>query len=277
MVSDETARHPVVALLTDFWYTLAYYRPTEQRLVERSRRRIWRHALEEAGLSPRRSRSAVRTFERSWQAEELAGHTPALAQRIPAVAHALHLDLDAPALIEAMDGVTREHPPHLAAGAVATLRRLRDHGVRVGIVSNVLFESAAGARHLFERLRLRELVQAITLSADDGVAKPDPRPIRRCLAELRVPSAGARYLGDLPTDMAAARAAGVDPIQFRGFASIGPAATYPSSSFGRTAFVAHRWGELPGRLIAPHRLPRPIPFPGARRPGPPRHRARLHR
>lgn len=257
MVRSESPRPPVVALLTDFWYTLAYYGPGEQRLIERNRRRTWREALEAAGVPARRSRPIVADLERRWQAEEAEGRTPPLAERIPEVARSLGVSLDGPALIEALDGVVRAHPPHLASGATAALRRLRAHGVRIGIVSNVLFESAAGARRLLDRLRLLELVDAIALSADDGVAKPDPRPIRRCLAQLRVPSARARFVGDMPTDMAAARAAGVPPIRFRGLATIGPAAAFPAASFGRTAFAVHRWGEVSGRLLAPHRPTRP--------------------
>lgn len=252
MVHSRAPRAPVVALLTDFWYTLAYYRPSEQTLVERRRRRAWRLALEAAGVPASRGRQVVAGLERRWHAEEVAGRTPPLSQRIPEVARRLGVVLDVPALIEALDRIVRARPPHLAGGATAALRRLRADGVRIGIVSNVLHESAAGARHLLEQLGLRELVDAIALSADDGVAKPDPRPIRRCVSALRVPSAGARYVGDMPTDMAAARAAGVSPIRFRGFATIGPAAAFSPAAFGRTAFEAHRWGELPGRLLGPH-------------------------
>jgi FMN phosphatase YigB (HAD superfamily) len=231
------------ALLTDVWYTLVYYPRADRDRIEALRVTTWFRALTEAGLSPIRARAAIRRIGRESWATERQGRTPPLEERIRAVGKITGTELDVLKLVDQFDAIVEKHPPRVARGARATLRAVRARGIRVGIVSNVVFESATGARRLLRRLGLHQLTDTIVLSADDGIAKPDPRPFRRCLRELAVEPAGAWYLGDQPTDIIGASAAGVHPVRFVGLAQFGP--RFSSDVLdSRPVPVLRRWSDL---------------------------------
>lgn len=236
------------ALLSDVWYTLVYYPPVDRARVEAERRAVWENALSAAGLGPGELSRAVDRVELEAHREELRGRTPPLARRIRRVARSLRISLDVRRMVRDFDAIGRRCPPRAVPGALAALRDLRARGYRLGLVSNVVFESAAGARRMLRHRGLRDRVDAVVLSADDGVAKPDPRPFLRCLKRLGVPAANAWYIGDMPNDVVGARAAGLRPIRFVGPASIGPRRLAVPRARARPDFDLRRWSELPGRL-----------------------------
>ena len=88
----------------------------------------------------------------------------------------------------------------------AVLARLRAGGARLAVVSNW----DVSLHDVLERTGLRALVDAVVISAELGVAKPDPAIFRAALERL----AGARaaeaiHVGDsVEHDVAGARAAG---------------------------------------------------------------------
>lgn len=96
----------------------------------------------------------------------------------------------------------------LMEGALETLQTLKGRGLPVGLVSN-------GPGHV-QRPRIREsgiieYLDAIVLSCEVGMAKPDPAIIRLALGLLEVESSAALFVGDSTTsDMPAAEGAGVD-------------------------------------------------------------------
>jgi phosphoglycolate phosphatase len=96
-------------------------------------------------------------------------------------------------------------------GVAAALRRLREAGSRLGIVT-------AGHRAIvipqLEQTGLSELLETRVFGDDLPVHKPDPAPLRLALRMLDLedrPEAAA-YVGDAPTDMRMAAAAGSRPI-----------------------------------------------------------------
>ena len=96
-------------------------------------------------------------------------------------------------------------------GAAEALRALRDDGAQLGIVT-------AGDRSIvvpqLERTGLAELLPIRVFGDDLPVHKPDPAPMRLALQMLDLedrPEAAA-YVGDAPTDMRMAAAAGSRPI-----------------------------------------------------------------
>jgi len=96
-------------------------------------------------------------------------------------------------------------------GVDAALRALSDDGARLGIVT-------AGDRAIvvaqLERTGLAELLPIRVFGDDLPVHKPDPAPLRLALRMLGIedrPEA-AVYVGDAPTDMLMAAAAGCRPI-----------------------------------------------------------------
>jgi beta-phosphoglucomutase-like phosphatase (HAD superfamily) len=96
-------------------------------------------------------------------------------------------------------------------GVADALRALRDDGALLGIVT-------AGDRSIvvpqLERTGLAELLPTRVFGDDLPVHKPDPAPMRLALQMLDLedrPEAAA-YVGDAPTDMRMAAAAGSRPI-----------------------------------------------------------------
>ena len=89
------------------------------------------------------------------------------------------------------------------------LARLRARGARLAVVSN--WDSSL--HDVLERTDLRRLVDAVVISAEEGVAKPDPRIFRIALERLGAETAGALHVGDsLEHDVAGARAAGLEAV-----------------------------------------------------------------
>lgn len=94
-------------------------------------------------------------------------------------------------------------------GALETVRRLRHHGLRLGVVSNAEGRVeqdlvAAGYDGLFATVVDSHLV---------GVEKPDPRIFGIALERLSADADTTVFVGDLPSvDVAGARAAGIAPL-----------------------------------------------------------------
>ena len=89
------------------------------------------------------------------------------------------------------------------------LARLRAGGARLAVVSNW----DVSLHDVLERTALRPLVDAVVISAELGVAKPDPAIFRAALDRLGAGPDGALHVGDsLEDDVAGARAAGLDAV-----------------------------------------------------------------
>jgi HAD superfamily hydrolase (TIGR01509 family) len=249
MSRTQSIESPPSALLTDVWYTLVYYQRAERDRVEALRHGFWLRALTRAGLSRTRALATIARIDRESQEGECRGRTPPLEHRIRALGRAEGLRLDVAQLVNRFDSIVEDEPPHVALGARSSLRAVRERGIRVGIVSNVVFESANGARRLLDRLGLRRLTDAIVLSADVGIAKPDPRLFRRCLHELAVTPARAWYIGDMPTDILGASAAGLRPVRFVGLARFGPRFSPDVPDLPHVP-VLRQWSDLLPMVIA---------------------------
>jgi putative hydrolase of the HAD superfamily len=89
------------------------------------------------------------------------------------------------------------------------LARLRAAGARLAVVSNW----DVSLHDVLERTELRALVDAVVISAELGVAKPDPAIFRAALERLGAAADGAVHVGDsLEHDVAGARAAGLEAV-----------------------------------------------------------------
>jgi putative hydrolase of the HAD superfamily len=89
--------------------------------------------------------------------------------------------------------------------AVATLAALREHGHRVGVLSN----THALELRAWDRSPLAAHVDVVALSHEIGACKPDPATYAHVLGRLGVPAAAAAYVGDGSSDeLAGARSAG---------------------------------------------------------------------
>jgi putative hydrolase of the HAD superfamily len=89
------------------------------------------------------------------------------------------------------------------------LGELRGRGHPLAVVSNW----DVSLHDVLQATGLRPCFGAVVVSAEIGVAKPDPEPFRRALAALGAEAGGALHAGDrLDEDVAGARAAGIMPV-----------------------------------------------------------------
>jgi HAD superfamily hydrolase (TIGR01509 family) len=96
----------------------------------------------------------------------------------------------------------RPRPLPWARGGI---RRLHRRGVRVGLVTASV---RAVVEPALDRLNLADVFEVAVYSDDVARTKPAPEALLVALAELGVPAGHAVYVGDTPTDLEMARAAG---------------------------------------------------------------------
>lgn len=89
-------------------------------------------------------------------------------------------------------------------GAIEAIEALQADGAAIALCTN---KREAPARVLMEALRLSRYFSAIVGGDTTGAAKPDPRPVLRCLEETG--SLKGVFIGDSDTDIKAAVAAGI--------------------------------------------------------------------
>lgn len=93
------------------------------------------------------------------------------------------------------------------------LRRLRDRGLRLGIVAN----QPQAARERLERAGIGDLFDYAGLSGTTGLRKPDPRAFQVAAEALDVLPTECIMVGDrVDNDIAPAKTLGMATIQFRG-------------------------------------------------------------
>lgn len=95
--------------------------------------------------------------------------------------------------------LTRPYP-----GVEETLEALARRGFTLGLCTN---KPDHATRKMLDALGLARFFASVV--GGDGVRKPAPEPVLRCLAGLDTPPEQALFVGDSPVDHAAARAAGL--------------------------------------------------------------------
>ncbi|SBT42777.1 putative hydrolase of the HAD superfamily [Micromonospora auratinigra] len=96
---------------------------------------------------------------------------------------------------------------------IALLRTLAAGGWRLGLLSNAPAELAAAVEAGQDWL---DVFAVRVFSARLGVAKPDPRIYRHCLAALGAPATGAYFVDDRAENVTAAEALGMRGVLFTG-------------------------------------------------------------
>ncbi|HWV87483.1 MAG TPA: HAD-IA family hydrolase [Capillimicrobium sp.] len=120
----------------------------------------------------------------------------------PAARAAVGVDELVPTLLDAIAFAPYPEAPEV-------LDALRARGHPLAVVSNW----DVSLHDVLRATGLRDRVDAVVTSAELGAAKPDPAPLLEALRLLGAPAAGARHVGDTPSeDVEAARAAGVEPV-----------------------------------------------------------------
>lgn len=107
-----------------------------------------------------------------------------------------------PALLQAFPYERFMRP---VAGAREVLAELRARGLRIGVLSNTL----PSIDRTLRALDLADLVDVAVATCTVGVHKPEPGAFRHALAQLDLPAAAVLLVDDLPENVAAARAVGL--------------------------------------------------------------------
>jgi putative hydrolase of the HAD superfamily len=146
--------------------------------------------------------AALLQAERDWWGDRIAETLRACGHQAPLP----------PALTPALfDYFAGPEPWHVYPDVADHLRRWRDRGIRLAVVSN--FDQRLIT--LLEALGLAPLFEAVVVSSAAGAAKPDPRPFQRALAALELPPEAVWHIGDSPEDELGARAAGLRCLLIR--------------------------------------------------------------
>lgn len=94
--------------------------------------------------------------------------------------------------------------------AEKTLKAIREKGYLTGIVTN---GSAYGQNLKLERSGLKDMFDAVVVSGDFGVHKPDPAIFREAAKRLNVSCEECMFVGDtFPKDILGAGRAGMKPV-----------------------------------------------------------------
>ncbi len=196
------------AFLFDKDGTLLTYDHWQRVMVERARRLALR-----LGLPTRQAEELATFLHGNGQGWGLI-HLPRpdaekatvdyLAKLVQAPAHTLE-DLVQSVFKEVDQDFPFEQHLQPTPGAAELLRRIRQVGGRVGIVTHDTAEAAW--RHV-RALGWRELVDVVVGLDVCAMRKPAAEPVLQACASLGVPPARAAMVGDLPIDLQAGRAAG---------------------------------------------------------------------
>ena len=100
---------------------------------------------------------------------------------------------------------------YLESDAIPTLQTLRDHGYRLGMISNTSDDK--NVQQMVDRWELRPFFETIVTSAGVGFRKPDERIFRPALNHFGVPPEQVAMVGDsLEADILGANLSGIYSI-----------------------------------------------------------------
>ena len=194
------ARIAVTAVGFDLGETLYHHRHAPMRWLERGRPAIER-VVDAFGVD--RSKARVATGRKS-----PGRHSTYLRERVRRVAASKVVTDVSAAFFERFRTSLEAYP-----GAVETLATLKESGFTVGALTNVPpgMPRRTIQRDL-ERLGLAPYIDGFVTSFEVGLRKPHRAAFERLAATLAVDLPDIAYVGNLPTDVTGALAAGCVPI-----------------------------------------------------------------
>ena len=99
---------------------------------------------------------------------------------------------------------------HMHPEIIPMMRTLKERGIKIGLISNCHSEEAA----VIKESVLYPYFDAVCLSYDEGIKKPDLDIFKRCLEKLSLNSEDCLYVGDgSSNELEAAKNIGMKPAQ----------------------------------------------------------------
>jgi HAD superfamily hydrolase (TIGR01549 family) len=207
---------PPLAVTIDLWYTLIAFSRAGPTKYERARRAAWVDPLVARSVPRRTAEKAVRAME-AWASErEATGRSVSLAEQADEMARLTGVRPEPDRVGHAIAFALASANLRWSPGLRPALQRLRRRGLRLGVVSNILYEPPEAAHALLRRLGEGKLFDAVVLSSDGVDAKPAPRILGRAAGALGVAPSDLLHVGDSTADLLAARRAGVAFVRFTG-------------------------------------------------------------
>ena len=186
-------RVPIKGVIFDYGRVLAWTQHQEPRAA-------WERRL---GLAPGALTQAVHN-EHSWIAAQRG--TISIDAHWQEVSRALRLTpADTAALRAAFYA-----GDVLNAGLVAGIDRLRASGLRIGLLSNF----SADLRTMLAQQDLLRRFDALAISAEIGIMKPDVAAYQAVLAMMQMEAHTCVFIDDIPANVAAAQSVGLHGIVF---------------------------------------------------------------
>lgn len=93
---------------------------------------------------------------------------------------------------------------------IALLRDLRARGIKIGLLSN----NSLDVLDEIKTLGIEDTFDAVIISAEVGIMKPDPAIYRTALDILHVEAANAVFVDDFPANVEGAQAVGMAAVHF---------------------------------------------------------------
>ena len=227
------------AVTFDYWETLVSEGvgiDAEEDGTMRARQlRRWSEILGSAG-TPVGDDAIDAAFTRNWEVFHESWRTNVQhgpAEATPLICELLDVDPPIPvraALLGSFDEVGRDAPLRLAPGAEDCIRRLKDAGVRIGIICDVGMTASPALRQRLDTFGVLHYFDHWSFSDEVGCFKPWPAVFEHALAGLGVDDpAHAAHVGDSRrTDVAGAQAMGMTAVRYTYFVDA-PAGTGPEA------------------------------------------------
>lgn len=114
---------------------------------------------------------------------------------------------------------------------LSTAKGLKERGIKVGVISNTNPIHASWLRHNVPEF---DRFDAVILSSDVGLLKPDPAIFRLSLQRLGTPAEAALFIDDIPDFVAAAQRLGIAGVVHRDWDATGRAIEAWLADVGQT-------------------------------------------
>lgn len=197
----------IEAVTFDLWGTLIELAPEVAESYTARRESAW---AQEASTwaatpgiipeiqSPKEARAALVT---ELLTEASRGRSLSIEGQGRRLARLLGRQYDPGGIARRLDLIFRDLPIQVVQGARDVLSKLEASGLKLGVVSNLVYEPAQSVRDLLADLHLLPVFQHVTLSEELPWCKPSPQIFHSCLSGLGVSPRHAIHVGDSLEDI----------------------------------------------------------------------------